>query len=61
VTSPDPTAVERIAATGVNPKPGHPATADPALPSAGEQLSRGADEPAVPGDDVVLEEQDSEA
>ena len=34
--------------------PGHPAATSRAVPSAGEQLSRGDGVTAVPGDDVLL-------
>ena len=40
--------------------PGHPAAGSTAVPSAGEQLSRGGDEMPVPGDDVLLEEQEAD-
>lgn len=55
-TPPDePTAAEVIASSGDAPEPGHPAAADQSSPSAGEQIGRGGDDHAVPGDDVLLQ------
>lgn len=53
-----PTAADAIADSDDLLPPGHPAASTPPIPSAGEQISRGADELAVPGDDIVHENTD---
>jgi hypothetical protein len=41
--------------------PGHPAADSQPVPSAGEQISRDAEELAVPGDDVLVNREHGDA
>ena len=55
----EPTAADAMANDPL--PPGHPGASTPSVPSAGEQISRGGDELAVPGDDVVVHENAGDA